>query len=191
MTDTVSLTPVFIKTAQIQRDPRTLRAIQEALGKAQADSGLLLDCRQPLAHTPTPDLAARLLRVTPPIVRALKQSPDRYTLIARVWQYDLIDLVRAAAPETTLLCLVAQTLSNTTAANLYSDAEFATRLAASNTHDQLWSIARLKRWFQTLPNDATFAQFLGKSIASFRSMRRAQNLAQRQPSRQTPPPDSP
>ena len=174
---------IFIELSanQIVLDPGIIRKTMQALKEGKSFVGLIQDDRKQIVARINPDNAFSQLQVDPPIVTPINKECTRYSLIAKYWQIDLIELIIKINPHEKLNCLMQAKTSTEALANTYANAQFSGRLALSNMLSQEWNAALLHDCFELRPTDAQFAQFLGVPTKAFQDMRAAQNRSKAKP----------
>jgi hypothetical protein len=169
------MTFIELSVNQIVLDPQIIRKTMQALKEGKSSVGLIQDDRKQIDLRINPDIAFSQLGVDPPIVTPINKERTRYSLIAKYYQIDLIDLLIKINPHEKLNCLVQAKTSAEALANTYADAQFSGRLALSNMLSQQWNAALLHDCFEQRLSDAQFAQFIGFTTKAFQDMRAAQN----------------
>ena len=174
---------IFIELSanQIVLDPGIIRKTMQALKEGKSFVGLIQDDRKQIVARINPDNAFSQLQVDPPIVTPINKECTRYSLIAKYWQIDLIELIIKINPHEKLNCLMQAKTSTEALANTYANAQFSGRLALSNMLSQEWNAALLHDCFEQRLSDAQFAQFLGVPTKAFQDMRAAQNRSKAKP----------
>lgn len=171
----------FIPIKTIGIDPSTAKGIFTALKKGGASVGLIDEYPlQDANPVPTSEMAAKLLAVTPPIVQAItpnKDSPVRYSLIARFHQIEAINCLTAKNPEHPILCLLANKVTSAQKAEIYAEAALSDRLLALKTANRTWNIKKLSSAFTKLLTRTQFANILELNTGEFEVLRAAQNKA--------------
>ena len=171
----------LIPVKEIGIDPNLAKRLFATLKKGAASVGLTEESPIPGASpTPTLEMAARLLTVTPPIVCAVSggpNSPLRYSLIARFHQMEMIHRVTAANPEHPVLCVVMTQIQSTELAQVYADAALSDRLLALHTANRTWNLKKLASIFTKTLDRNDFAAIIHRKVNSFESMRAEQNKA--------------
>lgn len=155
----------------------TIKALQKALAEHKDRLGLYDDPKIPFTYPLTPKAALDVLTVLPPIIRPIGKEMDRFSLIARLWQFDLIHHLQQTDPDLTLCAAICTNPAHDVLARLYSTAAFAGRCEAvgSDLNAQLWQFTKLTQAFQDRHTDKALREFLGKTSEHFQAQRKAQN----------------
>jgi hypothetical protein len=175
------MTFIELSANQIVLDPQIIRKTMQALKEGKSSVGLIQDDRKQIDARINPDNAFSQLQVDPPIVTPINKECTRYSLIAKYWQIDLIELIIKINPHEKLNCLMQAKTSTEALSNTYANAQFSGRLALSNMLSQEWNAALLHDCFEQRLSDAQFAQFLGVPTKAFQDMRAAQNRSKAKP----------
>lgn len=134
---------------------------------------------------PTLTTALWLLTANPPIVCRTSEHPSDYSLVARFEQILLIDIVKTAAPDTQINCLVTTATTPYELAEIYAYERLCSRL--NQPKEEAWAYQKLGLAFQSPPSDKQLAAIVGTAINKFQKKRAARNKQAKTP---TSPPQT-